>query len=58
MASLSSTSSVRNYLLNMKEFVSRFIRNDEREELKDQLETMASEYEYGWSDGDDSDESD
>ncbi|KAK9472797.1 Misato segment II tubulin-like domain-containing protein [Dipodascopsis tothii] len=54
-AALGSSSLVRTNLLQMRDFVSRFVRSDDRELLKDQLETVAAEYEFGWSDGSDDD---
>ncbi|KAK9464389.1 tubulin domain-containing protein [Lipomyces arxii] len=56
--SLNSTSTTKYQLGDMKEFVSRFVRTDEREELKDDLENLSTQYEYEWSNpnSDDDDE--
>ena len=34
----------------MYEFVSRYCRSDEREDLKDQLETLKEDYNWGYDD--------
>jgi hypothetical protein len=48
--------SIKLGLIDMKRFVAKFVRGDERADLIDELETLAEKYEYGWAD--DSDEDD
>ncbi|KAJ8101207.1 Misato segment II tubulin-like domain-containing protein [Lipomyces tetrasporus] len=48
-SALYSTSFTKYQLADMKDFVSRYVRGDEREELKDQLDNLTAEYEFGWS---------
>ncbi|ODQ82601.1 hypothetical protein BABINDRAFT_73916 [Babjeviella inositovora NRRL Y-12698] len=57
-ASMAVATSTRASLLEMKTFVSRFLRGDDRESLIDELETLALEYEHGWMDDDLSDDDD
>ncbi|KAK9352876.1 Misato segment II tubulin-like domain-containing protein [Lipomyces doorenjongii] len=49
-SSLYSTSLTRYELADMKDFVSRYVRGDDREELKDELDTLSAEFIFGWSD--------
>ncbi|KAK9480367.1 Misato segment II tubulin-like domain-containing protein [Lipomyces japonicus] len=49
-ASMTTSSVTRHQFSDMNDFVSRYVRSDDREQLKDQIETLESEYEYGWSD--------
>lgn len=52
---LSSTEKNRDLYRHWSNYVSRYFRfDDEREELKDDLETLVSAYEYGWYSDDDS----
>lgn len=54
--SLSMESSARRTFLDMKDWISKMVRGDERAEMIDELSTMAAEYEYGWGDSDESDD--
>ncbi|KAK9365905.1 Misato segment II tubulin-like domain-containing protein [Lipomyces kononenkoae] len=49
-SSMYSTSITKYQLADMKYFVSRYIRGDDREELKDELDNLSGEYQFGWSD--------
>lgn len=51
-----TSSGTRAGLLKMRKQVDRFVRGDDREELIDELETLAERYVHGWED--DSDEGD
>ncbi|GMF99924.1 unnamed protein product [[Candida] boidinii] len=50
--SFDTSDSTRKLLIEMFDFVSRFCRNDEREELKDDLENLKTDYEFGYYDSD------
>ncbi|KAH3666414.1 hypothetical protein WICMUC_005682 [Wickerhamomyces mucosus] len=49
-------SSARRLLLDMKSFVSKFVKGDERSDIIDELSELAAEYEHGWNDSDESDD--
>ncbi|QLG70715.1 hypothetical protein HG535_0A06570 [Zygotorulaspora mrakii] len=50
-----TTEICRNVFTHYHEIVTKYIRNtSDREELKDRLATLASQYEYGWYDDEDS----
>ncbi|GME87760.1 unnamed protein product [[Candida] boidinii] len=50
--SFDTSDNTRKLLIEMFDFVSRFCRNDEREELKDDLENLKTDYEFGYYDSD------
>ncbi|KAH3689014.1 hypothetical protein WICPIJ_000013 [Wickerhamomyces pijperi] len=54
--SLSMESNARRTFLDMKDWISKAIRGDERTELIDELSTLAAEYESGWGYSDESDD--
>ncbi|KAK9458348.1 tubulin domain-containing protein [Dipodascopsis uninucleata] len=53
-SSLATTVSVRREFIQIKDFVSKYVRGDEREELKNGFADLINEYEDGWSSGSDS----
>lgn len=55
-ATMGITTSPRKSLFEMKVFVSKFVRDDDRENMIQELGTLAEEYEHGWNDSDDSDD--
>ncbi|CDR39938.1 CYFA0S04e00716g1_1 [Cyberlindnera fabianii] len=55
---LKSTSAPRKSLQEMKTYVSKFIKGDERADMINDLETLAAEYEHGWTDSDDDSDDD
>ena len=56
---LSSTEACRDVYKHWHEIVSKYFKNDpDREELKEQLSSVASSYEFGWYDDDDSGDDD
>ncbi|CCH41020.1 Tubulin beta-1 chain [Wickerhamomyces ciferrii] len=54
--SLEITTRPKKTLQEMKTFVSRFVRGDERENMIQELEVLAEEYVFGWEDSDGSDD--
>lgn len=57
-ATLKITTAPRKTFMEMKTFVSKFVRGDDRENMIQELETLAEEYEHGWNDSDQSDDDD
>ncbi|CAM9016852.1 unnamed protein product [Wickerhamomyces anomalus] len=55
-ATLGITTAPRKTLITMKTFVSKFVRGDDRENMIQELETLAEDYEHGWNDSDESDD--
>ncbi|ODV94190.1 hypothetical protein PACTADRAFT_51070 [Pachysolen tannophilus NRRL Y-2460] len=56
--SLTTSTKVRFTFKNMKKFVSKTLKNDDRESLIDELETYCQEYEWGYTEDDESDDDD
>lgn len=55
LVELSVTEKTRDVFKQWLDMVSKYLRYDsDREELKEQLGTLASQYEYGWYDDDES----
>lgn len=55
-ATMEITTAPRKTLLEMKIYVSKFVRGDDRENMIQELETLAEQYEFGWNDSDESDD--
>lgn len=53
--SFTTSSSTRNVLHNWRQLVGKYARGDDREELADELDTLAERFSHGWSDDEDYD---